>query len=159
MSTHLDSISIREAMLAKGWRPEWFNETETIVRFSSRAGQPCFEPFFWKHRVFHRDRYLIIRNLMGGDGTLIRFSSSLSRDESFLGNIDSNETSETLAAVFPWDRFVVLRFEGYPKSRLDINHHYFHALDKQAGRDWRVATVALTWIREVSIRLPREHAT
>ena len=159
MPTHLDTISIREAMLAKGWRPEWFNETETIARFSSRAGQPCFEPFFWRHRLFHRDRYLTIRNLLGADGTLVRFSSALSRDESFLGNIESSEPSEVLTAVFPWDRFLVLRFAGYPKSRLDINHYYFNVLDEKLSREWKVGVVALTWVREVCVQPPREYAT
>jgi hypothetical protein len=152
-------ITIRETMLSKGWRPEWFNETGTIARISSRVGAPCFEPFFWKHRIFHHDRCLMIRNLLGAEGTLIRFSSALSRDEAFLGNIESNESSERRTAVFPWDRLLPIRFAGHPRSRLDINHHYFHVLDKERGFEWTVGNCALTWVREVSVLLPNEHAT
>ena len=151
-------LSIREALLQHGWRPEWFNETGTIARTDSRAGIPCFVPFARKHRFFHWHRYISIRNFLGTRGTKIKFSSGLSQDKEFLGNIDSNVASSQLTAAFPWDKFLLVEFFAYPKSLFDMNYHYFGVIDEDTKKMWKVRTITLTWIRQVFVHLPKAHA-
>jgi hypothetical protein len=148
-------FSIRDALLQHGWKPEWFNETETIARTDSRAGIPCFVPFARKHRFFHWHRYISIRNFLGTKGTKVKFSSALSKDEHFLGNIDSDATSSHLTAAFPWDKFLLVELFEYPKSLFDMNYHYFGVIDEERKEKWKVRIVTLTWIRNVFIQLPR----
>ena len=149
-------LSIHDALLQHGWKREWFNETETIARTDSRSGIPCFVPFSRKHRFFHWHRYISIRNFLGAKGTRIKFSSALSKDEEFFGNIDSNAPSPHLTAAFPWDKFLPMEFFPHPKSMLDLNYHYFGVTDEERGEMWKMRIITLTWIREVFVRFPHD---
>lgn len=147
-------ISIRDALLQHRWKREWFNETETTARIESRSGIPCFVPCSLKHRIFHWHRYISIRNFLGAKGTRIKYSSALSQDVEFLGLIDSNIPSPDLTARFPWDRFLLVDFFGYPQSVFDQDHHWFGVTHEEKGDMWKVRTTTLTWTSEVFVRFP-----
>lgn len=147
-------ISLKDLLLAKGWKPEWFNETETIARIDHRPGGAAFVPFFFRHRFFHRHRYLSIRELLGASGTRVSFPSALGQHYGFLGMIEGCRSYEQTSAEFPWEKTLLLDFPGYPISRLSPDAQYLYVLDEATGKKWKLWMPVLTWIRETTVDIP-----
>ena len=146
--------TLREALLKRGWQSQWFNETETIARIDSHYGLQSFVPFFFKHRLFAKDRYIPLRSLLGDSQIRILFSDTLARDADFLGLIETGGSAEFKSKKFPWSSFLQMEWPGFPRSRLNpLSYHYF-VTDPDNGERWQMATITLTWIRDIVVRLP-----
>ena len=147
-------LSLRDLLLAKGWKPKWFNETQTIARIDHRPGGSAFVPFYFRDRFFHRDRYLSIRELLGVSGTSVSFSSALGKAHGFLGMIEGCTSYEQTSAEFPWEKPLLLHFSGHPISQFSIEAQYLYVLDEAAAKKWKLWVPVLTWICDLTVYVP-----
>ena len=150
--TEIMEVSLRDALIHHGWKPEWLNETGTIARLGGRAGSLCFVPFSFRHRLFQWHRYIPVRNLLGAKNVNIKYSSALRHDWEFLATIDFNAPLEVLATQFPWDKYLSVEFFGYPMSMFNYNTHQFGVIDEEKNMMWKLRILSLTWIRDVTVR-------